>query len=177
MDKLPDLDRLSASEKDALIAALWAEVQCLKARLAVLGVNTQEPRKAAHHSSVPPSQTPKLTCSSGPCTEKHREASLARAGGGRPLHPEPQQVIITHTKICPYDGGPMQAHEQHPHAVYDKKSSCPRSNPWAPGWSSVPGSVRTVGGRMWPRFRWDWNLAHPLGPRSRGWRLTYVTRT
>jgi uncharacterized small protein (DUF1192 family) len=36
MDKLPELERLSEMEKDALIAALWAEVQQLKAQLAVL---------------------------------------------------------------------------------------------------------------------------------------------
>jgi len=34
MDSLPDLTRLSEQEKEALIAALWAEVQRLRARLA-----------------------------------------------------------------------------------------------------------------------------------------------
>jgi hypothetical protein len=42
MDKLPDLERLSEPEKDALIAALWAEVQLLKARLAALEAKAQE---------------------------------------------------------------------------------------------------------------------------------------
>jgi transposase len=120
MAKLPDLERLSASEKDALIAALWAEVQRLTARLAVLEAKTQEPRKDAHNSSVPPSHTTKPNRASGPRTETRREASVGRAGGGRPLHPEPAQVIIAQAKTCPHCGGPVQAYEQHPHAVYDK---------------------------------------------------------
>ena len=45
---------------------------------------------------------------------------MGRAGGGRPLHPEPDQVIIAQAKTCPHCGGAVQAHEQHPHAVYDK---------------------------------------------------------
>ena len=59
MDMLPELGRLSEPEKDALIAVLWAEVQLLKARLVVLEAKPHEPRKDAHNSSVPPSQTPK----------------------------------------------------------------------------------------------------------------------
>ena len=61
MDKLPELARLSEPEKDALIAALWAEVQLLKAGPAALEVKEQEPRKDAHNLSVPPSQTPKAS--------------------------------------------------------------------------------------------------------------------
>ena len=120
MDKLPKLERLSEPEKDALIMALWAEVQRLKARLAALEAKSQEPRKDAHNSSVPPSHTPKANRSPGPRTGTRREASVGRAGGGRPLHPEPDQVIIAQAKTCPHCGGAVQAHEQHPHAVYDK---------------------------------------------------------
>ena len=120
MDKLPELDHLSESEKDALITALWAEVQRLKARLAALESKPHEPRKDAHNSSVPPSQTPKANLSTGPRTRTRREASVGRAGGGRALHPDPDQVIIAQAKICPHCGGVVEAHEQHLHAVYDK---------------------------------------------------------
>ena len=113
MDKLPELERLSESEKDALITALWAEVQRLKAQLAALEAKPHEPRKDAHNSSVPPSQTPKPNLPSGPRTRTRREASVGRAGGGRPLHPDPDQVIIAQAKICPHCGGAVQAHEQH----------------------------------------------------------------
>ena len=36
MDRLPDLSLLSHAEKDALIHALWAQVQALTARVAEL---------------------------------------------------------------------------------------------------------------------------------------------
>jgi transposase len=120
MDKLPELGRLSESAKDALIAALWAEVQRLKARLAALEAKLQEPRKDAHHSSVPPSHTPQPNRSPGPRPGTHREASVGRAGGGRPRHPDPDQIIIAQAKTCPHCGGMVQAHEQHLHAVYAK---------------------------------------------------------
>jgi uncharacterized small protein (DUF1192 family) len=74
MNKLPELDRLSEPEKDALIAALWAEVQRLKARLEGLEAKAHEPRKDAHNSSVPPSHTPNVSddvkfplCDDGKC--------------------------------------------------------------------------------------------------------------
>jgi transposase len=120
MDKLPDLERLSEPDKDALIAALWAEVQTLKARLAALEAKQHEPCKDAHNSSVPPSRTLKVNRSSSPRMGVRREASVGRAGGGRPLHPEPDQVILAQAKTCPHCGGTVSAHEQHLHAVYDK---------------------------------------------------------
>src|SRR5215510_8946789 len=119
MDKLPELERLSESEKNALITTLWAEVQRLKAQLAALDAKPHEPRKDAHNSSVPPSHSPKRNRPAGPRTGTRRDASVGRAGGGRPLHPEPDQVIIAQAKTCPHGGGPVQAHEPHPHAVYD----------------------------------------------------------
>ena len=120
MDKRPELERLSEPEKDALILALWAEVQGLKTRLAALEAKSHEPRKDAHNSSVPPSHTPKPNRAPGPRTGTRREASVGRAGGGRPLHPDPDQVLIAQAKTCPHCGGTVQAHEQHPHAVYEK---------------------------------------------------------
>lgn len=120
MDKLPELERLSELEKDALITALWAEVQALKARLATLEAKSQEPRKDAHNSSVPPSHTSKANLPTGPRMRTRREASVGRAGGGRPLYPAPDQVIIAQAKTCPHGGGAVQAHEQPLHAVYDK---------------------------------------------------------
>jgi hypothetical protein len=94
MDTLPDLEHLSEPEKDALITALWAEVQRLKARLTALKAKPPEPRKDAHNSSVPPSHSPKVNRPIGPRTGTRREASVGRAGGGRPLHPNPDQIIM-----------------------------------------------------------------------------------
>jgi transposase len=120
MDKRPELERVSEPEKDALILALWAEVQRLQSRLAALEAKSHAPRTDAHHASVPPSQTPKANLSTGPHTGRRREVSIGRAGGGRPLHPNPDQVMIAQAKTCPHCGGVVQGHAQHPHAVYDK---------------------------------------------------------
>ena len=59
MWSIPSRERFSEPEKDALIAALGAAMPRLKARRAALEGNAQEPRKDAHHSRVPPAQTPK----------------------------------------------------------------------------------------------------------------------
>src|SRR5215831_9014385 len=72
MDKLPELERLSESEKNALITTLWAEVQRLKAQLAALDAKPHEPRKDAHNSSVPPSHSPKRNRPAGPRTGTRR---------------------------------------------------------------------------------------------------------
>jgi hypothetical protein len=57
MDTLLALERLSEQEKDALIVALWAEVQRLQTRVAELEARLRVPGKDARHSSVPPSHT------------------------------------------------------------------------------------------------------------------------
>jgi transposase len=105
--------------KDALIVALWAAVQRLHTRVAELEAKRQEPVKDARHSSVPPSQTRKANTPIRPPQGTRHEASVGRAGGGRPLHPDPDQVVIAQAKTCPHGGGAVQAHEQRPHAVYD----------------------------------------------------------
>jgi len=120
MDQLPYLDGLSEPEKDALIQVLWAEIQALKARIAELGAKLQEPKKDAHNSSVPPSKTPKA---SNPAPHPHRgrrKASIGRAGGGRPLHPDPDQTVIAQVKVCPHCGQQVALAAQKLYARYDK---------------------------------------------------------
>src|SRR5918994_2897503 len=120
MDKLPDLERLSAQDKDALIVALWAAVQCLQTRVAELEAKLQEPVKEARNSSVPPSHTRKANTPTRPPQGMRREASVGRAGGGRPLHPDPDQVLIAKAKVCPHCGHEVPEAEQSLQAVYDK---------------------------------------------------------
>ena len=55
MSQLPDLDHLSHAEKDALIRALWAQVQSLTKRVADLEARLAEPSKTPDNSSLPPS--------------------------------------------------------------------------------------------------------------------------
>jgi len=120
METLPELDRLSASEKDALLIALWAEVQRLRTRIAELEAKLQEPVKDARNSSIPPSHTRKANTPTRPPPGTRREASVGRAGGGRPLHPHPDQVIIAKAQVCPHCGHGVAAAAQALQAVYDK---------------------------------------------------------
>ena len=52
MSQLPDLDHLSHAEKDALIRALWSEVQSLTTRLADVEARLAEPSKTPDNSSL-----------------------------------------------------------------------------------------------------------------------------
>ncbi len=56
MTELPDLSQLTHDEKDALILALWAQVQALAARVAELEARLGAPPKTPGNSSLPPSK-------------------------------------------------------------------------------------------------------------------------
>ena len=81
----PDLSKLTEAEKDALILALWAQVQALTARIAELEARLKQPPKTPDNSGLPPSKGPKAN---RPKKEKRggpRQGSVGRQGGGRPL--------------------------------------------------------------------------------------------
>jgi hypothetical protein len=79
--QLPDLSRLSHDDKDALILALWVQVQALTARETELEAKLGAPPKTPGNSSIPPSQGKKPNrdkkTRSGP-----RPGSLGRVRGG-----------------------------------------------------------------------------------------------
>ncbi len=56
MTRLPDLGGLGHAEKDALILALWEQIEKLSARVAELEAKLDGPPKTPENSSVPPSQ-------------------------------------------------------------------------------------------------------------------------
>ena len=90
---LPDLSRLSHAEKDALIRALWAQVQSLTARVEALEARLAAPGKTPDNSSLPPSKgqkpnKPETIQRIGP-----RIGSLGRKGGGRPLACDPDETV------------------------------------------------------------------------------------
>src|SRR4028119_134389 len=84
MDRLPDLTSLSHDAKDALIRALWAQVQALTARVAELEAKLGVPPKTPDTSSLPPSQGKKPNRGDRPARTGPRRGSLGRKGGGRP---------------------------------------------------------------------------------------------
>lgn len=120
MDKLPNLAQVLAQEQDALLVALWAEGQRLRTRLTALEATLREPRKDVRNSSVPPLHTPKANTPRRRPQGLRREASVGRAGGGRPLQPTPDQGLMVKAKICPQCRPGVVAAEQSLPAVYDK---------------------------------------------------------
>ena len=92
MDRLPDLSSLSHDEKDALIHALWAQVQALTAQVTTLAARVMElearlgvPPKTPDNSSLPPSRGKKPHREAQPARTGPRQGSLGRQGGGRRL--------------------------------------------------------------------------------------------
>jgi transposase len=125
VESLPKLEQLSSQEKDTLLSALWDEVQRLRARIAVLEAKLTEPPKDPHNSSVPPSRAPKANRPARQATGHHRQASVGRAGGGRLLHPDPDQEVVAKAKRCPHCGAAVLAAEQQLQAGYDKSEIPP----------------------------------------------------
>jgi transposase len=116
----PDLSRLTEAEKDALILALWAQVQALTARVAELEARLNEPTKTPSNSGLPPSKghkanRPKRERRAGP-----RRGSLGRAGGGRPLAETPDQLVIAKAAACAHCRAALGEADQVLHARYDK---------------------------------------------------------
>ena len=95
----PDLRTLTEVEKDALIRALWAQVQSLTARVAELQARLNQPPKTPGNSSLPPSRGHKANRPEKAKRPGPRQGSLGRAGGGRALAEEPDQLIIAKASV------------------------------------------------------------------------------
>jgi transposase len=97
---LPNLEHLSHAEKDALIHALWAQVQALTARVADLEARLGEPAKNSDNSSQPPSRDKKPNREDRPKRQGPRLGSLGRKGGGRPLVENPDETVTARPVCC-----------------------------------------------------------------------------
>ena len=119
MTQLPDLSRLSHDDKDALILALWAQVQALTARVAELEAKLGAPPKTPGNSSIPPSQGKKpnrdKTTRSGP-----RPGSLGRVGGGRVLAADPNERVTARPTRCAHCQAVFGEADHVLHGRYDK---------------------------------------------------------
>jgi transposase len=117
--QLPDLSRLSHDDKDALILALWAQVQALTARVAELEAKLGAPPKTPGNSSIPPSQGKKpnrdKTTRSGP-----RPGSLGRVGGGRVLAADPNERVTARPARCAHCQAVFGEADHVLHGRYDK---------------------------------------------------------
>src|SRR3954447_25958638 len=116
----PDLSRLTEAEKDALILALWAQVQALTARVTELEARLNEPTRTPSNSSLPPSKGHKANRPERERRAGPRRGSLGRVGGGRPLAEEPDQFVIAKAAACAHCRAALAEADQRLHARYDK---------------------------------------------------------
>src|SRR5918994_7476745 len=116
----PDLSRLTETEKDALILALWVQVQTLTARVAALEAQLSQPAKTPGTSSLPPSKGHKANRPERARPPGPRQGSLGRQGGGRPLAEEPDQFVIAKAAACAHCRAALGAGDQVLQARYDK---------------------------------------------------------
>ncbi len=120
MTQLPDLDHLSHAEKDALIRALWLQVQSLTARVAALEAKLNEPSKTPDNSSLPSSKGQKPNRPEKSKRVGPRKGSLGRKGGGRPLALCPDETVAAKAPSCAHCQTSLAETDQVLHGRYDK---------------------------------------------------------
>src|SRR5215203_5238119 len=120
MDRLPELSSLSHAEKDALIHALWAQVQALTARVAELEARRGLPPKTPDNSSLPPSQGKKPNRGDKPARCGPRQGSLGRQGGGRLLAEAPDETVTARPSRCAHCQAALAEADQRLAARFDK---------------------------------------------------------
>jgi len=112
MTELPDLKQLTNEAKDALILALWEELQKLQKK---------KPKKTSKNSSLPPAKGFKTEVKrEAKESEPKRVGSLGRAGGGRLLSDNPDQIIKATVKNCQGCGEEIGESPQQLMERYDK---------------------------------------------------------
>jgi len=125
--QLPDLSRLTHEEKDALIRALWAQVQgltaqvqTLLARVAELETKLTIPPKTPDNSSLPPSRGQKPNRPEESKRHGPRPGSLGRMGGGRALTVTPDEIVSAKPVRCTHRKAALGEADQALHGRYDK---------------------------------------------------------
>jgi transposase len=117
MQELPPLNGLNHEEKDALIRALWQELQAVRADVEKL--KQKRIKKTSRNSSVPPSKGFKANQKSSEVTQT--QASPHRQGqGGRELSAQPDQVVVARARPCPHCQAAVSAAEQQLRGIYER---------------------------------------------------------
>ena len=118
----PDSSSLSSSEKDALIATLWARIEELSRRLDVLERENAAlrekltlPPKTPDNSSIPPAQGQKRNADSTPRPKSH-----THRGAHRALHPNPTRKRDVLAERCQHCRADVSGIAQEAVQTYDR---------------------------------------------------------
>jgi transposase len=95
-------------------------VQTLTAQVAELEARLNQPPKTPGNSSLPPAKGHKANRPEKAKRPGPRRGSLGRAGGGRPLAEEPDQLVIAKAATCAHCRAALAEADQRLHARYDK---------------------------------------------------------
>ncbi len=120
MNALPDLSQLTHEEKDALIRALWAQVQALTVRVAELEAKLGAPPKTPNNSSLPPSRGKKSNRPEKGKRHGPRSGSLGRIDGGRALATTPDETVCAKPVRCVHCQAALGEGDHVLHGRYDK---------------------------------------------------------
>jgi len=118
--QIPDLSHLTHEQKDALILALWAQVQALTARVAELEARLGAPPKTPDNSSLPPSKGKKPNRADKAARGGPRPGSLGRMGGGRALAANPDEIVSAKPVRCAHCRAALGEADPVLHGRYDK---------------------------------------------------------
>ena len=118
MKELPPLSGLSPEEKDALIEALWKELQDLRGEVEKL--KCKKVKKTSRNSSLPPAKGFKPNLKNECSGSEKRKGSVGRAGGGRELSSSPDQVVVAQAKSCPHCGESVNQLGQQLRGIYER---------------------------------------------------------
>jgi transposase len=143
--ELPNLSFLSHDKKDALIRALWAQVQALTARVTELEARLGGPPKTPDNSSVPPSQGQKSNRADKAKREGPRKGSLGRKGGGRALVANPDETVIARPICCAHCQAALHDGD-HRLAARTDKIDLPKVRPVVTRVEQYAGHCQTCGG-------------------------------
>ncbi|MFN3077680.1 MAG: DUF6444 domain-containing protein [Alphaproteobacteria bacterium] len=99
MSPPPHFVALSVSDKDALLAKLWAENEALKAQVAELQKKLGQPAKTPQNSSIPPSRGQKANAAN---SNGEKRTKACHPGVARPLAEDPDQVVEAVAHACPH---------------------------------------------------------------------------
>jgi len=102
-----------------IILAQARQMETLAARVGELEARLGQPPKTPDNSSLPPSRGAKANKPERP-RGLRREASVGRSGGGRRLHPDPDETVEARLRACPHCATRLSATDQKPVSVYDK---------------------------------------------------------
>jgi len=116
MLELPALRTMNSEDKDALIYDLWDRNKALEAELEKY---KKRIRKTSKNSSVPPSKDPKKNVQSQ-STSSTKSSHKKHHSGGRPLSPEPDQIVVAYAQECCHCHCCLNPEQQQLEAHYDK---------------------------------------------------------